>query len=335
MSSNNPGAESYASVMGSEIRRAEDVPASTRATYWRELLSDGVFPLQFDRFGGGNFCASIKADDLGAIALRAITSPAGACYTTRQMVKRSGGERFHVGVLRRGQAEVDHAGHQSIVRAGDFVIVNPSRVFWHSHARIDHVVLSFPRSMLPEASGWAASEAGHGFDGRHSANALFSTVARRLPEVVDGLGPLARARLGATLLDLLTVALADRLDVTNRRAADARRRTLLTRIQAFADERISDPDLSPGSIAAAHHISVRYLYRMFQAEGTTVSGWIRQRRLERTRRELLDPLLVERPVAAIAARSGFSSAALFSRVFRAAYGAPPGKYRAVLNAGVR
>ena len=58
-----------------------------------------------------------------------------------------------------------------------------------------------------------------------------------------------------------------------------------------------------------------------------MAGWTRQRRLERCRRDLADPALAARPVAAIAARWGFPSAAEFSRAFRAAHGMPPGEYR--------
>jgi len=45
------------------------------------------------------------------------------------------------------------------------------------------------------------------------------------------------------------------------------------------------------------------------------------------RRDLSDPVLAARPVAAIAARWGFSSASDFSRVFRAVHGLPPTEYR--------
>ena len=58
-----------------------------------------------------------------------------------------------------------------------------------------------------------------------------------------------------------------------------------------------------------------------------MAGWIRGRRLERCRRDLADPALASRPVAAIAARWGFSSAADFSRAFRAVHGLPPAEYR--------
>jgi AraC-like DNA-binding protein len=63
-----------------------------------------------------------------------------------------------------------------------------------------------------------------------------------------------------------------------------------------------------------------------------VAGWIRERRLERCRRALLDPALRHWSVSAIAAHWGFVDAAHFSRVFRAAYGLPPAEYRLAAGA---
>ena len=80
-------------------------------------------------------------------------------------------------------------------------------------------------------------------------------------------------------------------------------------------------------IAAAHHISLRSLHQLFHHEGLTVAGWIRRRRLEYCRQDLSNPALAGRPVAAIAARWGFSSAGDFSRAFRAVHGLPPAEYR--------
>jgi AraC-like DNA-binding protein len=60
-----------------------------------------------------------------------------------------------------------------------------------------------------------------------------------------------------------------------------------------------------------------------------VAGWVRQRRLERCRRDLLDPASAARPVSAVAARWGLVNAAHFSRAFRAAYGLSPVEYRAM------
>jgi AraC-like DNA-binding protein len=72
---------------------------------------------------------------------------------------------------------------------------------------------------------------------------------------------------------------------------------------------------------------VRYLYRLFEAQGTTVAAWIRHRRLERCRADLTDPALRAAPVSAVAARWGLPDSAHFSRLFRRTYGLPPAEYR--------
>jgi transcriptional regulator GlxA family with amidase domain len=74
--------------------------------------------------------------------------------------------------------------------------------------------------------------------------------------------------------------------------------------------------------------SVRYLHRIFQSHGISVAAWIWRRRLDRCRRDLLDPAMRERPVNAIAARWGQRNAAHFGRIFTATYGMPPVEYRA-------
>jgi AraC-like DNA-binding protein len=96
---------------------------------------------------------------------------------------------------------------------------------------------------------------------------------------------------------------------------------------------LSDAELTPGEIAAAQHISTRYLHKLFSAEGTTVSAWIRQRRLENCSHDLRDPALAARSVSAIAARWGLPDASHFSRLFRAAFGTSPTEYR-ILHGGV-
>jgi AraC-like DNA-binding protein len=154
-----------------------------------------------------------------------------------------------------------------------------------------------------------------------------SQVARQLPAQIDTLGGTDGARLGTAVADLLTSALASRLDREDEVPHESRQHALRLRILAFIEERLADPELSPGGIAAAHFISIRYLHKLFEGEQTTVADWIRHRRLERCRRDLLDPALRSRPVSAIAARWGYHDPSHFNRSFKAAYGMTPGTFR--------
>jgi AraC-like DNA-binding protein len=106
------------------------------------------------------------------------------------------------------------------------------------------------------------------------------------------------------------------------------RNARLIAVQAWIDRHLARPDLAPETIAAANHISVRYLYRLFESEGTTVGRWIKVRRLEGCRRELTDPSLARYGVGAIGVRWGLLDPASFSRAFRSAYGMSPREYRA-------
>jgi len=110
---------------------------------------------------------------------------------------------------------------------------------------------------------------------------------------------------------------------------------LMARILRFLDLHLTDADLSPEVIAAAHHISVRYLHKLFQEEGATVGRWIQRRRLEECRRDLMLRGRGHRTIAAVANRWGFMSATHFSRVFRAAYGMSPSEWRDTASGGPR
>jgi AraC-like DNA-binding protein len=105
------------------------------------------------------------------------------------------------------------------------------------------------------------------------------------------------------------------------------RSVLLAGVKAYIGEHLGSPALGPEEIARANHISTRYLHRLFEGEGLSVSEWIRDQRVERCRRDLRDPLLQHESILSIATRWGLPSPAHFSRVFRAAYGQSPREER--------
>src|SRR5205085_1241587 len=145
--------------------------------------------------------------------------------------------------------------------------------------------------------------------------------------VLDETGSRDGIRLAGNVLDLLGTVLAERLDCAPP-DPDAAHRALMVQITAYIEAHLGEAGLAPAQIAAAHHISLRQLHKLFHASGTTVAGWIRQRRLEHCGHDLRDPRWCGRPVAAIGARWGYPDPAHFSRLFKAAYGVGPRDYRA-------
>jgi AraC-like DNA-binding protein len=58
-----------------------------------------------------------------------------------------------------------------------------------------------------------------------------------------------------------------------------------------------------------------------------VTDWIRRRRLDHCKRELLDPRNAGESISTIAARWGLADSSHFSRLFRTTYGMSPREFR--------
>jgi AraC-like DNA-binding protein len=273
----------------------------------------------------------MRAGRVGPVDISTLTGgPPHEAFRTRKLIRASDAEQFKIHVMVRGRAVWAQAGREAELAPKDFTLVDLSRPC-HGADRDDvHecVAVMFPHTALPLRHDELARLTAVPVSGRDGLGATISSLARHLGGNLGRYGSTDGARLATALMDLLIVALAERLDRVAAIAPDTRRRALLSSVQSFIEQRLGDPGLSPPTIAAAHHISLRHLHKLFEGHEATVGGWIRARRLERSRQDLRDPALSDWPVSAIAARWGLLDATHFSRVFRAAYGVPPAEYRA-------
>ncbi|WP_020107529.1 AraC family transcriptional regulator [Nocardia sp. 348MFTsu5.1] len=100
---------------------------------------------------------------------------------------------------------------------------------------------------------------------------------------------------------------------------------LITRIERYIDENIDQKDLGADTIAAAHNISVRQLYKIWPAKHGSLTGHIASRRLGQARTSLLTHQHLS--IAAIAQKHGFTHPTHFTQRFRATYGVTPSGWR--------
>jgi AraC-like DNA-binding protein len=306
----------------SVVFRATDVPASAREDYWQQVISQSIVPMHVRLDEGPTARDEILIGRLGAVEVIVSRSGPGEARRTRRHIRASDPDLYQLLVQLGGSGTAALAGHQVELAPGDLSLTDLLRPFHCVHPARKVLMLRFPRTLLPLPEREVARVMGTRIPGDRGTGALVFALARRLPHHLDEPGGV---RVGTALLDLVTAALAARLD----RCApgETRRRALLMHVHAFIESRLGDPGLTPASIADAHHISLRYLQKLFQDEQTTVTEHIRLRRLDRCRRDLLDPALSETPAGAIALRWGFVNAAHFTRAFRDTYGTPPGQYR--------
>ncbi|MDI3097178.1 helix-turn-helix domain-containing protein [Streptomyces sp. AN-3] len=300
--------------------------APHRRAYWRAALSRmlGVVDLTApDDAGTG----TVSATPLGRLQAVTVVGDALTAVRTHRLVARDSRSGYIVvTLLDSGSGRVEQDGRVALLAAGDvFVhdVARPLRVSFPKPFRTKSLAL--PKDVLSPSESDLAQVTARPLGPDTSLGGL---LAPFLAGLVDGAGncaPRTGELMARNVVDLLDV-LAD--DVLGRATEDTPRgnRALLLRIQAFIDRHLADPDLTPQAIAEAHHISLRYLHKLFESEDATVGRWIQRRRLETCRRDLT--LHRNAAIAAVAHRWGFTSAAHFSRVFRTAYGMAPREWRA-------
>jgi len=101
----------------------------------------------------------------------------------------------------------------------------------------------------------------------------------------------------------------------------------LTSLGNATTELLTEADLGPQRIAAAHNISRRQLYTLFRQADISLEQWIITQRLEGARVDLSSPASQHRTIAAIARSWGFAGPSHFTTRFRAAYGLSPIEYQ--------
>jgi len=323
-----------------DVARTLDLPPGQRFEYWKHVLSDTFVPLEVSSPGGEtDFRGRLRGCELGSLRLIEVHAEPHTARRTARLVKTAPAGCYKIALQLRGASVLIQDGREATLTPGDFTFYDTDRpytlAFSDPHRML---VLVFPRDMLGLPQSGLARLTATRLSGR--AGGMASLIGPFLGQVADLLDEVGTSgagvglRLAGNVVDLLGTVLSERLDGA---AADpdAAHRALMLQITAFIEEHLGEADLSPAQIAAAHHISLRQLHKIFHASDTTVAGWIRRRRLEHCGHDLRDPRWAMRSVAAVGARWGYPDPAHFSRLFKATYGIGPRDYRAVLASGGR
>jgi AraC-like DNA-binding protein len=103
------------------------------------------------------------------------------------------------------------------------------------------------------------------------------------------------------------------------------------RLRAINDDiarNLETGDVSAPSLALRQGVTPRYIHKLFEGEGMTLSKFVLGQRLARVHRMLRDPRHAPLTIGAIAYGAGFGDLSTFNREFRRCFGATPSDIRA-------
>jgi AraC-like DNA-binding protein len=321
-----------------EVLRTDDLRQAERFDQWRHWATLTCVPLECAPVSRKPFRGELAAWTLGELLITHVHADPHLASRTPRMIAASDEDYFKVSLQVRGRCRMTQDGREAVLQPGDIAIYDCSRPYTMSFdGPFEMSCLIFPHSRLQLPPVAVTEVLATCVPGNESTVSLMAPFLRRLVNSLEHAQEEMNRRRADSVLDMLAAMVAQR---TGKPATDpaVTRRSLLFGIYDWIDKNLDMPGLCPETIARASHISVRYLHKLFQDEGTSVARWVRECRLEKCRRDLEDPTLAEREVIAIARRWGFDDAAHFNKIFKATYGMPPGQYRQLADlslAGLR
>jgi AraC-like DNA-binding protein len=257
--------------------------------------------------------------------LARVTASAHAVERNKDVIARCPADSIAIYLALRGDASFTSADGTHRLRPGEAVVCATDQPFARSFAGgFEELVITVPCSALSgyfDASRAQPKIALFGAPAHASRGGATPARAAEVSQYARALARLAgRATRAeqpvppdeAAVLDLATVLASGRAvaPATAHRAA----------ARSYIEEHLTTPGLGAEQVAAAIGISERQLSRVFAAEGVSVPRHILARRLALAYALLSATRSGPEPVADIAARCGFTSAAYFSHAFRQQFG---------------
>ncbi|MEV8534601.1 helix-turn-helix domain-containing protein [Streptomyces sp. NPDC051211] len=308
------------------------VPAAERFDWWCDLVGRDTAPTRISSDHHSDFRASIGMLRMGAVGLSLLSMPPIRSERTPTLIRRSDPEAYELCLILGSDMWLEQRRSDARVRAGDLLLWDTSQPFDGRGLGADGqlsraIILHLPRAALPLPEARLNELLARRMPTDAGMGALLAGFLRGLVDEAGAWTGQDAVRLGSVAMELSAAFLAHRLDAGAALPPETRQQSLLHRILGFIDLNLADPQLTPAAVAAYHHISVRYLHRIFEHQDATVAAWIRRRRLQRCQADLINPLYATQRVHAIGRRWGFVHPADFTRAFRQAYGMTPTAYR--------
>ncbi|MBQ1073822.1 helix-turn-helix domain-containing protein [Micromonospora sp. C31] len=313
----------------------EQVPAPERLGMWLDLVARTASPLRIRTEHAHDFAARAEIVELGPIQVVNYRYPSLEGVRTPRLARESAPEIYTLALTVNGDGAASQAGRSAVLGPEEFIFYDGARPHGVRHLGDDEgrtparsVVAIIPHAALPLPPDRLAPLLGGRMSGSEGIGALLAQFLLQIARHPEQYHATDAARLGIVGLDLATTMLSRHLVAEDAVPTEARQRALVTQVRAYIQRHLGDATLSPQVVADAHHVSLRTLHRLFEAEESTVASYIRELRLARCRHDLADPGLRGQPVQAIGARWGFPDKAHFSRAFRKAHGVGPQAWRA-------
>jgi AraC-like DNA-binding protein len=307
------------------IFSTDAISEKERHEYWQETASRVFLGLRTESKTPGPFFGRLGYREAGPLSVVSLHSSAQSVHRGEPEIARSPRECYFLCMQVAGVCRLLQGREERYSQPGDVELFDgtrPGEISFETDYR--RIALVIPYSALRPRLAHPNEAVGSVVRSREGVGALVSAYLTAFAE--NQLAEPVAGSVADNLLDLLALAFNTQSGDARTNAAsvrEARRHSL----RRYAENHLSDPALSPTTVAAHFRMSTRYLHGLFAETGESFMRWVLGRRLAHCRKALSDPSLSSRSIADIAFSWGFQDLTHFGRAFKKEFGMTPREWR--------
>ncbi|MBB4425416.1 AraC-like DNA-binding protein [Bradyrhizobium sp. CIR48] len=298
-----------------------DHPTHEQFSYWREVLCEAFITLDPERKGRGGFRGDVTANLLSDVNVTTLVTEEHRVLRGPAEIRKSPVEYYFINMQIKGDVLAKQRGREVLIRPNEFYIVDSTEPYDLDY-RSDLEIYSFrvPKKQLEPLLRNPAERTAMRVSretplGMLAVDFLQSVI--RLPATIP---PSATPDVARIMTELVALSLGGNADAMHQ-PGGAIDNALLTSIQRFIDQNLSDPTLSVEKVCHRFGMSRRHLHRLFEPCDMTFGEFVRNRRLELCAAEFSRGS--SRPISVIALSAGFNDISHFNHSFRRRFGVSP------------
>jgi AraC-like DNA-binding protein len=306
----------------------EGVPERERPAFFREFFGQEVIHYDIELLPDVPFDVDVRFQALPGLIMMWGRTHGSRNQRTRETLAIDANDDIGMIVNLGGDHRVAHGQKEMMLGVGEATILSLGEVWSSTHRPPGNILaLRVPRAQFAPLV--------NGVDDCYFRPIPSATPALRLltdyiriAQGSDGTrSPELQSLVVSHVHDLMAVAVGATRDAAETARHRGLRSARLHAIKQDIAANLECGDLSIGALACRHGCTPRFVQRLFEAEGTTLTEYVLAQRLARAHRMLTDPRRAGEKISAIALDAGFGDVSYFNRAFRQLYGDTPSGVR--------
>lgn len=303
----------------------DEIPTRDRVEAMREIYGRTILKADLDPLDVDAFHVDMTVRSMPGLGIATGTCSQFRVHHSSQLID---GDELVLLVALSGGSVMRHRGREEMIGHGQTLLMTGAEVGLNvMHSGLKFVNVAFASKTLSPLIGELSALLMRPIPTDTGAMRLLVDYVSAIQDGGEQLTPELQQLAATHIADLAALAIGatrDAAEVANGRGVRAAR---LRAIKADVVANGGHRNLSAEDVAVRHRLSSRYVRKLFEGEGTSLTEFMLGQRLARAHKMLSNPLYLARAITDIAFEAGFNDLSYFNRAFRRRYGATPSEVR--------